>query len=48
MEGFFTEESNYDPDENAKTLRDAVAKITKKYPQEAELFNSLLRESVSP
>ena len=48
LEGFFTEESNYDPDENAKTLRDAVAKITKKYPQEAELFNSLLRESVSP
>ena len=48
LEGFFTEESNYDPAENAKTLRDAVAKITKKYPQEAELFNSLLRESVSP
>ena len=48
LEGFFTEESIYDPAENAKTLRDAVAKITKKYPQEAELFNSLLRESVSP
>lgn len=46
LEGFFTEESNYDPAENAKTLRDAVAKITEKYPRHAALFNALLHESV--
>ena len=43
LEGFFTEETIYDP---AGDLRSAVEKITKKYPQHAELFNSLLHESV--